>query len=50
MSLGPPDLVDKRKLANSDGEHSILMVSQLNCDKEETDFMASESMRLLNKH
>jgi DNA-binding transcriptional LysR family regulator len=31
------------------GEHRLLVVSQKNCDKAETDFLAEESSRLLNK-
>ncbi len=31
------------------GEHKLLVVSQLSCDRAETDFLASESERLLNK-
>ncbi len=31
------------------GEHRLLVVSQHNCDKEETDFLAEEASRLLNK-
>lgn len=31
------------------GEHRLLVVSQLSCDKEETDFLAEEASRLLNK-
>lgn len=31
------------------GQHRLFMVSQLSCDKEETDFLAIEAQRLLNK-
>ncbi len=31
------------------GEHRLLVVSQLSCDKEETNFLAEEASRLLNK-
>lgn len=29
------------------GKHKLLVVSQLSCDKEETDFLAAESAKLL---
>ena len=31
------------------GEHRLLVVSQQSCDKGETDFLAEEAYRLLNK-
>lgn len=31
------------------GEHRLLLVSQRSCDKEEADFLAAETSRLLNK-
>jgi hypothetical protein len=34
---------------NENGLHRIFVVSQLNCDKEEADFIAEESKRLLER-
>ncbi len=47
------DLIDissslvKTKKLKSDGLHSICVVSQVSCDREETDFIADEATRLL---
>ncbi|MBK7961364.1 MAG: hypothetical protein IPK04_09280 [Bdellovibrionales bacterium] len=43
------DLIELQpnKPFNNTGNHKLLVVSQLSCDKEETDFLASESARLL---
>lgn len=43
IELNPP------KAFKDIGEHRLLVVSQQNCDKEETDFLAEETTRLLNK-
>ncbi len=41
IELKPP------KVFSDSGKHKLLVVSLLNCDKEETDFLAAESAKLL---
>ena len=40
-------LVSKSKKLKEEGTHSICVVSQVSCDREETDFIAEEATRLL---
>lgn len=42
------ELMKKSGKRYTTGEHKILIVSQLNCDREETDFMAKEATKLLD--
>lgn len=42
-------LVSKTKKLKSDGLHRICVVSQVSCDREETDFIAEEATRLLSR-
>lgn len=47
VELSPPK--SSKKESEENGVHRIIVVSQLNCDKDETHFIAQESKRLLER-
>ena len=40
------EILPPRKMKET-GEHKLIVVSQLSCDREETDFIAEETLKLL---